>query len=285
MTPKLSGGTKIVEVFEDDAFGRGLRAVSNLPKGTAVLEDTAIFATRMNNNCCAHCLEKLPRLGDAMGVPCSLGCDESYCSEQCRDAAMEQYHVVCCRAGNASYGAWQDGLVNQLANSGPDSRAALTCLAIGKMCAAATVSQVHPLYLPGVDVLRGATEFAPSDTLHHVGALTVSLGDALRQPHLFLEEFVSLYALMQTNEFLTADGTVLFAFLSLVNHSCTPNCIVAGPSATKKKLVTVKDVRENEQLTIDYNSSLTSTLSYEDRKALLAQRGFQCFCSKCILKK
>ena len=281
----LCTGSQKVEIFEDDSFGRGLRAVSRLPKGSAILEDNAILAVRMNDTCCAHCLSKLPRVGDSFGVPCAASCGESYCSDRCRDYAMSSSHSACCGTTNPQFGNWKDALEKQLACSGPDSRAALTCLAVGKICSAATVAQAHPLFLPGIDALRGMTQLVPSDTLHHVGALTVGLGEALRQPHLFLEEFVSLYALLQTNEFVTPDGTVLFPIFSLVNHSCVPNCTVAGASSVKKSLITLRDVQEGEQLTIDYNCSLTSKLSFEQRKALLAQRGFECYCSKCITKK
>jgi hypothetical protein len=281
-----TGAGITAEAFQEDStFGRGLRAVMRLSKGTVVLEDRAILATRMNDRSCSHCLNPLPRVGDGAGFSCEAGCSEAFCSEQCRDVALEQYHAVSCPVLNPSFGDWQQRLETQLSNSGPDSRAALTCLAIGKVCAIATVAEAHPLHLEKIDVLRGSTEYVASDTLHHVGSLTVSLGHALRQPNLFLEEFISLYALIQTNEFLTSDGTVLFPFLSLVNHSCVPNCVVVGPSAVKKSLVAVKDIREGEQLTIDYNSALTSTLAYEDRRALLAQRGFQCFCPRCILKQ
>jgi SET and MYND domain-containing protein len=113
----------------------------------------------------------------------------------------------------------------------------------------------------------------------------VTLAFALRQTHLGLEEVLLLFAAIQTNEFLLEAGTCLFPVLSLLNHSCVPNCEVVGPRASSKDLVALSDIRPGEQLLIDYNPQLTGSLSYSQRKELFAQRHFECFCGKCILQK
>lgn len=166
-----------------------------------------------------------------------------------------------------------------------DAKAALLCLAAARLFALSTQAQVHPLAHPSVCHLRGTIEFESDVALHYLGGVALTLSQAFRQPNLHLEELLSAIAIISSNMFLMPEGIALYPVLSLLNHSCTPNCIVVGPTTRQKQLVTVQDVRPGEQLLIDYNPQLTDALPYEERKKLLAQRHFECFCSKCILRK
>ncbi|KEG06108.1 SET and MYND domain-containing protein [Trypanosoma grayi] len=100
-----------------------------------------------------------------------------------------------------------------------------------------------------------------------------------------MEEVLSLFALVQTNEFLLPNGMALYHGYSFLNHSCEPNCALVGSGAMNRHLVTLRDVREGEQLFINYNASLTTCVSYEDRRALCQQRHFECFCPKCVRRE
>ncbi|EPY32196.1 hypothetical protein STCU_02932 [Strigomonas culicis] len=165
---------------------------------------------------------------------------------------------------------------------GAEARAALTCLAVAKVCAMATMRQLHPLALPGIAGLRGIAEYEPTTALAEVGALAVTLATALRQTHLYMEEILSLFAIVQTNEFLMTGGEAVYHTLSFLNHSCEPNCTIVGTGARGRQLIATRDIRDGEQLFINYNANLTTTLTYAQRRDLCAQRNFQCFCPKCM---
>jgi hypothetical protein len=275
-------------------FGRGLFADKRVPQGSVILTDTMIAGRRMRGDSCAHCLGSLSRQGSVLQTPIHCAhCEESYCSESCRDAAWKQYHQCSCKAVNPLYAQWEENMEAVLQgdvssnaeDAGSDAKAALNCLMVGKLLCMSTIAQVHPLELPGIAHLRGFVEYEARSCLANIGAVAVTLSEALRQPNLFIEEVLTLLAMVQTNENVVQQGLTLYPILSLLNHSCTPNCIVAGPTLRQQQLVATKDIRAGEQLFIDYNPRLTGSLNFEQRRELFQQRNFECFCSRCILKK
>ncbi|KAG5511227.1 hypothetical protein JKF63_07169 [Porcisia hertigi] len=308
-------------------YGRGLYATRHIPPRCSILCEAPLLVQRCDDTKCAHCLAPLSaRSGssgtgtglkdaEAFGIACPHCEQETYCSAGCKDAAWEQYHVCSCASRNPELAQWTQGMRELLyrrsvaaaspesdeanvGNSGSEARAALSCLTVAKICAMATVQQVHPLSLPGLSCLRGIADYEPSTALSEIGALAVALSAALRQPNLYMEEVLSLFALLQTNEFFTTSGIALYSVLSLLNHSCDPNCALVSASispavaahhgtnsfknAMEKYLIALRPIRDGEQLFIDYNAALTTKLSYEDRKALCLQRHFECYCIRCI---
>lgn len=311
-------------------YGRGLYATRAMSARQAILSESPLLVQRCDDTKCAHCLAPLSARGlhspdrrtppdpAAFGVPCAHCEQETYCSTQCRDAAWAQYHACSCASHNPEMAQWADGMRELLqrgssrtgggedvddgdagvVNAGSEARAALSCLTVAKLCAMATVQHVHPLSLPGLASLRGIADYEPATALSEIGALAVALSAALRQPHLYMEEVLSLFALLQTNEFFTPSGIALYVVLSMLNHSCDPNCAVVtrgavghagragGAAGTMEKcLVALRPIRDGEQLFIDYNAALTTRLPYEQRKALCAQRHFECYCARCIRRE
>ncbi|KAG5487318.1 hypothetical protein LSCM4_07808 [Leishmania orientalis] len=311
-------------------YGRGLYATRHIRPRDSILCEAPLLVQRCDDTKCAHCLAPLSARSssttttttgaddpDAFGVPCPQCEQETYCSGDCRDAAWAQYHACSCASSNPELAQWTEGMRTLLhdsgaaasspepdkaglASTGSEARAALSCLAVAKICAMATVQQVHPLSLPGLSCLRGIADYEPATALSEIGALAVALSAALRQPNLYMEEVLSLFALLQTNEFFTTSGIALYSVLSMLNHSCDPNCALVSAatssvvgargarqhkSAMEKHLVALRPIRDGEQLFIDYNAALTTALGYEERKALCAQRHFECFCCRCIRRE
>lgn len=289
----------LVEVLEpsESIYGRGLYALRRVNAGKCLLLDEPLMVQAGSSSVCAHCLSPLNGMGggERGAVECQHCESERYCSTACREAAWESNHCCCCASQNPQYAQWSksvmEGAVKDKGKGWSDStspyRAALASLAVAKLCAMATVKQCHPLSLDGMDYLRGVADYDRETALSEVGNLAVMLSTAFRQPYLFMEDTLSLFAVLQSNEFVVDGNIALYPLLSLLNHSCCPNCKVVGTAGrpTKRQLVALKDIREGEQLMIDYNSALISTLSFEDRKALCAQRHFVCFCQKCIRKE
>lgn len=279
-------------------YGRGLYAAQRLSPRTVILVEDPLLTQRQDEKCCAHCLVRLSHsqrsAEAALGVRCPHCADESYCSTDCQEAAWAQYHACCCESVNPSLAAWMRSMADTMYHSagaapsdsfmdaGSHSRAALSCLAVAKVCAMATIQQCHPLALQGINSLRGTASYEPTRTLNEVGALAVALSSFLRQSQLYMEEVLSLFAILQSNEFLVSGGIAVYPVLSLLNHSCDPNSTIVGSGTRNRQLVVLRDIRDGEQLFINYNSSLTMALGYEQRKALCAQRHFECFCSKCV---
>lgn len=78
----------------------------------------------------------------------------------------------------------------------------------------------------------------------------------------------------------------MFSCLCTMNHSCTPNCLVAYDTTTAEKMggpaeaciFATKDIAPGEELTISY---IDASLPLRERRELLAHYGFECQCSKC----
>lgn len=299
--------TPLVEVLHpaESPYGRGLFTLQKVNAGSCLLIDEPIMVFPGSKNVCAYCLTPVhtdnalkgtidSKRRSVIGIDCPHCGLERYCSVRCCKAAWDAYHCCTCRVRNESFSEWHEKVKEDLVNGkdfwgDPNSsyRVSLACLAVSKLCAMATVKQCHPLKLEKINFLRGIAHFERSTALHQVGSLAVLLSSVLHQPYLFLEDALSLFAVLQTNEFLVEGNVALYPLLSLLNHSCIPNCVTVGTSGNlaKRQLLAVTNIREGEQLFIDYNSSLSSLLKYEDRKALCAQRQFTCCCPKCLRKE
>lgn len=289
----------VVEVLEplESIYGRGLYATGRITAGKCLLVDEPLMVQAGSSTVCAHCLSPIDGMASAGkgAVACPLCENEHYCSAACREAAWESSHCCSCASQNPQYAEWSKNIMLNVekdkgsgwSDSTSPYRAALATLAVSKLCAMATVKQCHPLSLDGIDCLRGVADYDRETALSEVGNLAVLLSSSFRQPYLFMEDVLSLFAVLQSNEFLVNGNIALYGLLSLLNHSCCPNCRVVGTTGkpTKRQLIAIKDIRDGEQLFIDYNSGLTTSLSYEDRKALCAQRHFACFCQKCIRRE
>ncbi|KAG8344548.1 SET domain [Trypanosoma vivax] len=290
MMTQRASKTPLVELRlpHESVYGRGIYALTAISAGTVVMVDEPFVVQRMVPSACAHCLSDISTTskegGAAVGVVLCTHCGvESYCSTGCREAAWREYHSCCCPARNPQYAAWELAMRELLSSdTTEESRAALCCLAVAKLCAISTIQQKHPLSLPCIRSLRGRADYDATTALSQIGAMAVSLAEALHQEHLYMEEILSLFAIIQTNEFLLPGGTALYHGYSFLNHSCEPNCAIAGSSAINRRLVALRNIREGEQLMINYNARLTTCVSYEDRRALCMQRHFECFCPRCV---
>lgn len=297
----------LVEVLHppESPYGRGLFTLQKVNAGSCLLIDEPIMVFPGSKNVCAYCLTPVHTVNaleghsdkeerSALGIDCPHCGLERYCSARCCKAAWEAYHCCTCRVRNEAFSEWHEKVKETLASckefwGDPNSsyRVSLACLAVSKLCAMATVKQCHPLKMEKINFLRGIAHYERKTTLHQVGSLAVLLSSTLHQPYLFLEDVLSLFAVLQTNEFLVDGNVALYPLLSLLNHSCIPNCVAVGTSGkpAKRQLLAITNIREGEQLFIDYNSSLSSLLKYDDRKALCAQRQFTCCCPKCLRKE
>lgn len=59
----------------------------------------------------------------------------------------------------------------------------------------------------------------------------------------------NVYIFYNGNSYIDASRSEKIKY---INHSCEPNCIVKGRSKKSLRLVSIKDIIKNEELTIDY---------------------------------
>ena len=93
------------------------------------------------------------------------------------------------------------------------------------------------------------------------------------------EEVLRVLLVLQHNGF----GSGLYSVLTMLNHSCTPNCIKFSPSTGSSgasEIWTVRQIEKGEELTICYCEPLEMTKE-SMREFLEAHHRFSCVCSSC----
>jgi hypothetical protein len=262
-------------------YGRALVAKVDLPKGEQLLAEKPMFAARRTANYCAQCLA--PLLDAKHRIPCGgQECAESYCGVECRAQAHGEGHAKLCES--AAFRQLSSSLAADVTTEGRgNASVALSMLVAIQMAVRGSALGVHPLLQEGVAELSGAITYEPCQTLDNTGALAVEIGEVLGQPHFFLEDLMTLFAKVQTNEFVSPAGSAVFRVLSMLNHSCVPNTIVDfDANAGHAILRTAAKVARGQQLFIDYTAGQGAALPYARRQQLLSQRHFDCYCARCV---
>ena len=77
-----------------------------------------------------------------------------------------------------------------------------------------------------------------------------------------------------------AVGIGLYPSGAMLNHSCVPNCDYLPAHDGRMRFVTIREVAEGEELTVQYGDNLTSPTK-ERRADLAADYFFRCLCARC----
>jgi hypothetical protein len=286
-----SNGLLSVKCPQGSRFGRGLYAPKALKKGTFLMQEKAAFVSCTKENCCPVCLEEL---SGRKGFPCD-GCGLLHCSEGCAMAGLTTFHAGQCQ--NKEWELWKESVQTLFTFSkagegslpSRDQNAAKQLLHVGQICAVANMQSIHPRALPFIEHLGGQLDYDSRWMFMTIGGATFSLASALRQDHLYLEDVVALLAILNDNEIICNEGSMLFKLFSFLNHSCTPNAVLLPGEGTDKKitrkLFTLEEVRAGDQLLIDYTATMghsNKKLSFVERQAFLEARHVHCTCSKCV---
>eukprot|EP00759_Apiculatamorpha_spiralis_P027601 PhF_6_TR30388/c0_g1_i1/m.44548/K11426/SMYD; SET and MYND domain-containing protein len=289
-----------VSVQEASGFGRGIFATKEVPAGTVVLRDKPFLSlpttTQRGASICDNCLAPCHSNEQKMANPevetspqCVLNakCPVSFCSVQCAGDAGASYHGPICenQSFKAFDGMCQGGNMESVDNNQDTTSAiARTCRMIGRISALSTVRETHPLILPEIAPLSGYVKYESRNVFDQVSSLTLDLGQSLRQPLFFLEDFMSLYAVIQMNEVVVTNGVRLYPYVSFLNHSCVPNAEIDDSDPQGKIIVkTIEPVKVGQQIFVNYNPRI-SNLPHEQRAAYHEQRGFTCTCQRCVNK-
>lgn len=101
---------------------------------------------------------------------------------------------------------------------------------------------------------------------------------------LVLEQKADEFVPTPVNEVFTPlDGTALFTWICMMNHSCEPNCWVqyCGGETTPLlcEVLALRDIAPDEEL---FQSYIDKSLPAEARQAALRDYGFVCRCTRCV---
>ncbi|KAM6165750.1 histone-lysine N-methyltransferase SMYD3 isoform 2-T2 [Erethizon dorsatum] len=261
-----------VEKFVTADKGNGLRAVAPLRPGELLFRSDPLAYTVCKGSrgvVCDHCL-----LGKEKLMRCSQCRVAKYCSAKCQKKAWQDHkrECKCLKSCKPRYP--------------PDSVRLLGRVVIKLM--EATPSESEKLY-------------SFYDLESNINKLTEDKKEGLRQLAMTFQHFMreeiqdasqlppsfdifEAFAKVICNSFTICNaemqevGVGLYPSMSLLNHSCDPNCSIVfnGPHLL---LRAVRDIEVGEELTICYLDMLMT--SEERRKQLRDQYCFECDCFRC----
>eukprot|EP00759_Apiculatamorpha_spiralis_P026286 PhF_6_TR29330/c0_g1_i1/m.43046 len=205
----------LVKVQDVPKLGRALVATAPIAKGNTIFAESPwLCVPAAKRPVCAHCLKSplpfkspkciLPKGGEIVRGTCT----DAYCTEACRNAAKEEYHEKQC--SSSSYASFVNSCETSL---GPE--VSLACKAVGKICTIANTA--HPMELPPLRVLNGYVRY-DSWTMFDLN-FSMELALALKQPLVFLEDVMTIYAVVQYNEITTVDGLRLYQYVPMTMHT------------------------------------------------------------------
>ncbi|KAG5672396.1 hypothetical protein PVAND_002527 [Polypedilum vanderplanki] len=101
-----------------------------------------------------------------------------------------------------------------------------------------------------------------------------------------IDDFIdSIYTRLNetVGEFLNSEGSGLYSIQSKINHSCNPNSEIIFPDSNSLlQVIALRDIKQNEEITISYLDECQLSRSRHSRQKYLQENYiFECFCEKC----
>ncbi|XP_076816367.1 histone-lysine N-methyltransferase SMYD3-like isoform X2 [Clavelina lepadiformis] len=266
----------MIEVFRSEDRGRGLRATTDLRKGTLVLTSAPfayVLSKKQKGIRCDHCLNKQTTL-----LRCS-GCKYmKYCNRECQKGAWSSHKSECTA-------------LKRVEPKIPPDFVILLSRILWKL--KSTDDNWSENLVSVVDLESNYTLLSDDQkealgqfviVMHSYwgqGALPVQVPD--------IKAVLELCSKIKNNSFAISDeemqadiGTGVYLSCSLLNHSCDPNC-VAEFDEMNINIRAIKDISKGEELLISYVDVFAPS---EDRqKDLMDIYKFSCRCNLCRTKK
>eukprot|EP00796_Vickermania_ingenoplastis_P007995 gene7995-5555_t len=268
----------------------------------------------LQDRSCARCCRRL----GVRAFPClNAACHEEYCSRDCRQLALQEYHAGVCT--NTAFQGIEMDLYTAMqgAEEAVRHRHLAALLLSLRVLAAAVTMQSSPTALPQVRILSGRLSFAPIDLCRALLRDYQRIAEGLRvTTTISYEEFIGIYARVRTNadwvqdptEIQENDGATdepcctdfnsvrLHLPYAIFNHSCEPNLVLSHPtSATaapasesalhEAEVVTARPIESGEELTRSYFPAQWLKLPYAQRRGAMAALDFHCRCPRCLAQQ
>uniref|UniRef100_A0AAY4DHY0 Protein-lysine N-trimethyltransferase SMYD5 n=1 Tax=Denticeps clupeoides TaxID=299321 RepID=A0AAY4DHY0_9TELE len=305
-----------VEVrFIDNVKGKGIFAKRDIRKGESIFTERPLISAQFLWNAlykykaCEYCMRSLEtaeenaqRLSGKPGLSlprpelCRVRpdlqqacpqCQVMYCSAECRQAALDQYHRALCLGGSHED---PDHPVNKL-------QEAWRCINYGQL---ALLRGLFTTALYDEHLVRWFTPEGFCSLFSLVGTNGQGIGtsslsqwvhacDALELPDQQREQLDAFIDQLykdiekETGDFLNCEGSGLFLLQSSCNHSCVPNGEASFPdNYFLLHLTALSDVRAGEEICISYLDCCQRDRSRHSRHKILRENYlFVCSCSKC----
>lgn len=235
---------------------RGLAASQPIQRGTIIFREDAFAIVPLTRDICQFCLLRTEV------VVCSRCQRAFYCSQKCQKQDWKQHKQVC----KAGLQLMPDTLmllqvIHQLSKKNAETdQKRDTFLDL--------VSHLQDLSSKTVAELKG--------TIANAKDSEFQLDEVEAMAH--LAKFRCNNFVVYNPELISvAEGT--YPYASLLNHSCTPNCIVLFKGRTLH-LRAIADIEPNKELFISYCDPIQAL---ESRKDILKDKyHFECVCDKCL---
>eukprot|EP01038_Epipyxis_sp_PR26KG_P004928 gene4928-6896_t len=152
--------------------------------------------------------------------------------------------------------------------------------------ASIVTNQLHPMLLSDADEeeIQEANTFLENDLQIYFSKNNISEKQEIENESVILskDEIIRIFLVLQHNGFTSG----LYEYLSLVNHSCIPNCIKFSPKNKNKygysEIWSIKPIEKDEEITICYITPMEMiTSSMQDY--LTKHHRFQCNCPRCFI--
>lgn len=177
--------------------------------------------------CCARCAKPLHRRGDTAADPAQVEtrtsmtdrrfpctneeCHEEYCSRDCRQLALQEYHGSVCT--NAAVQSIEMDLFAKMTDAQDvlQHRHYAALLLTLRVLSASLGSQASPTALPQVRILAGRLDFSPMMLCGELREEYQRMAEAMRvTTTVSYEEFIGIYARVLTNAHWSDETEAMF---------------------------------------------------------------------------
>ncbi|XP_078413522.1 histone-lysine N-methyltransferase SMYD3 isoform X2 [Cetorhinus maximus] len=252
--------------------GEGLKASRSVPPGQLLYSAspyTCIPSKKARGSVCEHCFSRAESL-----LRCSQCKMARYCNATCQKLAWADHKREC-------------KCLRSIYPKVPTDMTRLVARIIFKLLTGSPCSS-EELY--SVSDLQSNIKQMSEEMKGSLGQLTVMLQFYIQEeiqdtsqlpPGLNL---LHLFGQVTCNCFTISDGEMqeigvgLYPSMSLLNHSCDPNCVIVF-EGKQLQLHAVRQIQADEELTISYIDVMAT--SQERRRQLEKQYCFACDCRRC----
>ncbi|XP_067901519.1 histone-lysine N-methyltransferase SMYD3 isoform X1 [Heterodontus francisci] len=252
--------------------GEGLKATRAVPPGQLLYSAspyTCIPSKKARGSVCEYCLSRKESL-----LRCSQCKMARYCNTTCQKLAWPDHKREC-------------KCLRSIYPKVPTDMTRLVARIIFKLLTGSPCSS-EELY--SVSDLQSNIKEMSEEMKGSLGQLTVMLQFYVKEeihdasqlpPGLNL---LHLFGQVTSNCFTVSDGEMqevgvgLYPSMSLLNHSCDPNCVIVF-EGKQLQLHAVRQIQANEELTVSYIDVMAT--SQERRRQIEKQYCFVCDCKRC----
>lgn len=260
------------EKFQSPGKGNGLRTARDFAVGDLVTCAEPFVYTTCSATVCDHCLRRSENL-----KRCSQCKFARYCNSLCQKKAWKDHKRECL-------------CLKSILPNVPTDSVRLVARIIFKLleqpdCTSGELYSIHDLQSHfkdlNEDMKQGLGHLAA--TLEHY--LKKEIPDSSMLPPGF--QTLDYFCKLTCNSFTISDGEMqdvgvgLYPSMSLLNHSCDPNCVIVF-EGTCLHLRTVKEIPQGEELTISYID--VKMPSHMRQLQCQRQYCFTCDCDRCMSK-